>query len=970
MATEKASSDVLPGFAVTFGKPRPAAANRPTRLNDSRVVWFVERGAIDVLAAEYVDDRMQSPFKHLMRLEQGRLAFGVDEDGHSLKLVAKGVQSSRLRCLPLDRLIEELGKRDEADELSRALIRQADAWIEGLAAAVAREVEGRPRTEFRLSPGSTPGRGIASAERGVVWMVADNLDAAFLEVADATADGPGLMPITQDTWIRLHSTLGTACRSSHELGIDAVLNKGLPEFHRLALGAEFFNRRLLLVDDANLQVAQTSQRHREKALAKQRLSFLFNARDQTESGHTPLGDALRMIGRHEGIRIRTPDLAGQVEPSFNDYCEASGVRQRRVRLSVEDRWWLGDSGAMLAFRRDNDQPVVLLPGRAGRYQVVDPVTGTSGPASAQTTDEIHGARTLYPRLHSDGPVSVRDLLRVGGTKAVAEFTRLVVTGLGAGLLALAPAMAVDVLIANVMPTGDAAPLIQLSAVLVGLALLAALAHVLRGMALMRLEGRLAARIGSAVWDRLLRLRPAFFRDFNAGELAARSMVFQDVRDHVSGVTADAVLSMLFVLPAFGLLFYYGAALGWAVACLAMVALGVTAAFCIRHIEPQRRYLQTSRQLLGDLHQFLNGIAKLRTTGAEDSAFAAWARRYREHKQAEIRLSVLSEWLVAFSAAVPAIGSAVLFAVVASQDTGRLATADFLAVYTAAMILFMSIVMLGNSARSVAFIKPACEQVRPILASQVDAGAQYAARLKLEGEILLDKVSFGYSGAGSMVLQEVSIHAKPGEFVAIVGESGAGKSTVFRLALGLEKPLSGAVYYDGRDLAHMDVGAVRRQIGVVTQDGTLQNGSLLDNIIGVGNDLTVEDAWRAVRQAAVDQEIRAMPMGLYTTVGENSATFSGGQIQRIRIAAALVRAPRIVFLDEPTSWLDTRSQTQTMKGIEESTSTRFVIAHRLSTIRLADRIYVLQAGRVVQVGRFDELFAADGPFRDLVLRQMA
>ena len=970
MATEKTPSDILTEYAVAFGEPWPAAANRPTRLNDPRVVWFVERGAINILAAECADDRMQSPFKHVMRLEQGRLAFGVDEAGHSLMLVAKGLQASCFRCLPLDRLVEELRKRDDVDELSRALIRQADAWIEDLAAAVAREVEGRPRTEFRLSPGSAPGRGIASAERGVIWVVADDLDAAFLEVADAAADGPGLMPVTQDTWIRLHSTSGTVCRSSHELGIDIVLSKGLPEFHRLALGAESFNRRLLLVDDANLQVAQTSRRRREKALARQRLSFLFNARNQAESGRTPLGDALRMVGRHEGIRIQTPDLAGRVEPSLNDYCEASGVRERRVRLSVEDRWWLGDSGAMLAFRRDDDRPVVLLPGRAGRYRVVDPVTGASNPANAKTTDEIHGARALYPRLYTDGPAGMRDLLRVGGAKAAAELTRLVVTGLGAGLLALAPAVAADVLIARVMPTGDAVLLIQFSAVLVGLALLAALAHVLRGMALMRLEGRLAARIGSAVWDRLLRLRPAFFRDFNAGELAARSMVFQDVRDHVSGVTADAVLSTLFVLPAFGLLFYYGTALGWATACLGVAALGLTATFYVLHVEPQRRYLETSRQLVGDLHQFLNGIAKLRATGAEDSAFAAWARRYREHKQAEIRLSVLSERIAALSAGVPALGSAVLFSVVALQDAAGLATADFLAVHTAAMVFCLSIVMLGNSVRAVAFIKPACEQVRPILASPVDAGAQRTARPKLEGEILLDKVSFGYSQAGSMVLQEVSIHAKPGEFVAIVGESGAGKSTVFRLALGLEKPSSGAVYYDGRDLAHLDVGAVRRQIGVVTQDGTLQNGSLLDNIIGVGNDLTVDDAWHAVRQAAVDQEIRAMPMGLYTTVGENSATFSGGQIQRLRIAAALVRNPRIVFLDEPTSWLDTRSQAQTMKGIEESTSTRFVIAHRLSTIRLADRIYVLRAGRVVQVGRFDELFAADGPFRDLVLRQMA
>lgn len=221
-----------------------------------------------------------------------------------------------------------------------------------------------------------------------------------------------------------------------------------------------------------------------------------------------------------------------------------------------------------------------------------------------------------------------------------------------------------------------------------------------------------------------------------------------------------------------------------------------------------------------------------------------------------------------------------------------------------------------------------------------------------------------------MLEDVSIHVKPGEFVAIVGESGTGKSTLFRLALGLEKPASGGVYYDGRDLAGLDVGAVRRQVGVVMQDGALMHGSVLDNIIGHGDECTEEDAWRAARQAGVAEDILAMPMGLYTMVGENSATFSGGQGQRIRIAAALARKPRIIFLDEPTSWLDTKGQAQTMKGIEDSTSTRLVIAQRLSTIRMANRIYVLQGGHVVQSGTYEELLVAAGPFRDLAQRQMA
>ena len=970
VANEKRLSDVLAEFAAACGEARAAAASRPIQLQDAGVVWFVERGAIDVLAAEYADGQMQSPFRHVVRLQQGRLAFGAGEADHALRLVAKGLQASSLRRLPLDLLIEELRRRDDADLLGRALRAQVDAWIEDLGTAVVREMEERPRTEHRLHPGSAPGNGIVTTDSGVVWAVADDLDATFLDLIDARDDGPGMMPATRDAWIRLHSTAGVSGVSTAEFDVTTLLTSALPEFHRLALGAESMHRRLLLVDDANLQVAQASQRRRDKALARRNLSTLPDAGHAAAMDGTALGSALRMIGAHEGIRFSTPTLADGAEPSLNDYCEASGVRSRGVRLLAEDRWYLGDSGAMLAFRRDDDHPVVLVPGRTGRYRVVDPATGKSTPASAGTTDEIYDARLLYPRLHTESATGLRELFRVGGAKAAAEAGRLVAVGLGAGLLGLAPAVAVDRLIGTILPAGDAALLIQFSAVLVGLAFVAAAAHILRGTALMRLEGRLAARLGAAVSDRLLRLRSDFFRRFTAGELTARSMVFQEVRDHVSGVTADAVLSTLFVLPAFGLLFFHSAALGWAMVLLGVVVLGTTAAFCILNIEPQRRHLETTRRLASDMHQFLNGIAKLRVTGAEDSAFAAWAQRYREHKQAEIRISILTERLTAFSAGVPALASAVLFAVVAAQGPGGLPAAGFVAAHIAAMVFCMSIVMLGNSARAVAFIKPACEQMLPILASPVDADARRGIRPTLEGEILLDKVSFSYSEGGPKILQEVSIHAKPGEFIAIVGESGSGKSTLLRLALGLERPSSGAVYYDSQDLSHLNVSAVRRQIGVVMQGGSLQAGTILVNVIGAGNELNEVDAWRAARQAAVDQDIRDMPMGLYTTVGEHAATFSGGQGQRIGLAAALVRDPRIVFLDEPTSWLDTKSQAKTMKAIEQSTSTRFVIAHRLSTIRRANRIYVMRAGRVVQVGSFDDLHNVDGPFRDLAVRQMA
>lgn len=968
MANENITGGPLAEFAAAAGEHHAAAGNRPIWLNDPGLVWFVETGAVDILGTELSDGRMEAPFRHVARLEPGRLVFGAAETGHSMLLVAKGVQATGLRRLPLARLLEEAARGEAHDGVAPEVLVQLDAWIKDLSAAVTAEIESHPQIERRLSPGHEISAGVFAAERGVVWLATDHLDATFLDVVDSGSRSPGLMPVTRDSWIKLHSTEGVVCRSSQELGVKVLLTAGLPEFHRLALGAESIHRRLLLADDANLQVARATLRHREKLQARKELADLLTFRRQSE-GRTALGRALGMIGSREGLDIRAPAVSGDAQPSLDDYCEASGLRRRGVRLTEEDRWWLGDSGAMLAFRRDSDQPVVLLPGRTGRYRVVDPETGRSTPAKAGTGAELRDACLLYPVLPNDGPVSIRGLLRVGAATGSGQLLRLVAFGLGAGLVVLTPALAVNLLVEDVVPSRKVAALFQFAAVLIGLGFVAALAQVLRGMALMRLEGRLAARIGAAVQDRLLRLRPKFFRRFNAGELAARSMIFQDVRDHVAGVTTDTVLSTLFALPALGVLFFYDAALGWTVTALTGVVLGLTAGYCMGLIEHQRHYLQSSRQLLGELHQFLSGIAKLRTTGAEDMAFAAWARRFRKHKHAEIQQSVLSERITAIAAAVPALGSAALFAVAAAQGPEGLATADFLTAHTAAMVLFLALVMLGNSARSVAFIRPACEQVLPILAATPQSGASRGVQKTLEGEILLDKLNFGYSETVP-ILQEVSIHARPGEFIAIVGESGAGKSTVFRLALGLEKPGTGAVYFDGRNLAQLDLATVRKQIGVVPQDGSLQSGTVLDNIIGTDRELSENDAWRAARLAGVDEDIRAMPMGLHTPVDENSTTFSGGQSQRIRIAAALIRNPRIIFLDEPTSWLDTKSQARTMKAIEESTSTRLVIAHRLSTIRMANRIYVLQAGQVAQVGGFEELLAEEGPFRDLVQRQQA
>ena len=961
-------------MAVSLGDPVASAGNLPINLDDPRVGWFVEHGALDVFLVEYQDGQPVSSAKHLLRAETGRLVFGVGEDGPPLVAVAKGLPGSKLRRVGLDQLV----RHDVGDDLAE----QVDAWVSEFSATVASQIEPRPKLDLVLDPAKQEqdleadvGSVLSTRPGAVLWASAE-YSAAYLGTEEPDPGGTGLVPLTSETWLTLPNKGPARVTgvSSRLLSRRGMLLRALDEFHRLALGAEQLNRRLFLADEANEQTAQAAHRRMDEEQA--RLS-LFNVlgppRPLVQVGGSSLMETLGLIGQHEGIVFRPPSgrrvLVGE-EPSLQDVLNTSGVRCRKVRLSSEDRWWIGDSGAMLGYRRNGGGPLALLPGTAGRYRSVDPTSGRTQRLNARRASEIDpGAWVFYRPLPDDRPVRVMDILRLAGKNMTADFGRFAVTGLLASALMLSPAIAVGALADWVVPSASGGMLAQIIIALVAFAIVGVLLQMLQGTAMMRLEARATTRVGAAIWDRALGLPPRFFKRFTAGELAMRMSAFYMLRDQLSGVVANALLSIIFLLPTLGLLFFYDVSLALISLGIALLLLAAACAFGLLQIAPQRRRFAAERHLAGELYQFINGISKLRSAGAEASAFASWARGYREQHVAGMQIARLNEHLVAFSGAAPALVGAALFGMAIWQGPNQFGIGDFLVVYAVSLTFYTAVAGLGRSFEVIAAVVPGYEQVKPILDAVPDSRAGGTTPAELSGDIHFDHLSFRYTGDGPLIINDVSIYARPGEFVAIVGESGAGKSTLLRLALGLEEPSGGGVYYDGRDLAHLDRRSVRRQIGVVMQDGNLRPGNILDNIIGVGEDLTIDDAWRAARLADVDKDIAAMPMEMFTTVGDSSSTFSGGQIQRIRGAAALVRNPRIIFLDEATSWLDARSQVEVMQGIENLAATRIVIAHRLSTIRKAERIYVLQAGRVVQEGGFDGLFNADGPFHELVQRQM-
>ena len=625
---------------------------------------------------------------------------------------------------------------------------------------------------------------------------------------------------------------------------------------------------------------------------------------------------------------------------------------------------------MLAFRAADGRPVALLPSALGRYRAVEPVAESSTRITAESAEDFSGDAWVFYRPLASARVDLRDLLQLAGKGLSVDLARYMAAGLLAGLVMLAPAVVVGFVADEVIPTGETALLYSVTAALAALGLVGALLHILKGMALMRLEGRAASRIEAAFWDRLLRLTPGFLQRYPAGDLAMRGMTFQTLRDAVQGVVADTVLSVVFLSPAVLLILVYDPALLGVIAAFGLLSLIVTVVMGIRQISPHGRVIQAVHRLAGRLFQLINGISKLRVDGAEGSAFAVWAGDCREQKQAELELGRLEEHLQAFSAALPFLTAAMLFLAVALQEPGTVTVGGFLVIFIGFTVFQAAVARLADSFGAVAAIMPALDQIRPFLAEPPETSVEGEPVGNLGGEVLFDHVTFRYDADGPLILDDVSIRARPGEFVAIAGESGAGKSTLFRLALGLEQPSSGSVYYDGRDLRHLNLKQLRRKIGVVPQEVRLHPEDIWDNIVGDNDVATAEDAWAAARIASVDKEIAAMPMGMLTCVGASASVTSGGESQRIVIAQALMRNPRVLLLDEATNWLDNDSQARVMENLARLSSTRFVIAHRLSTLRQADRIFVMQAGKVVQEGTFAELAETEGAFQDLVRRQFA
>ncbi|NEO13312.1 MAG: NHLP bacteriocin export ABC transporter permease/ATPase subunit [Moorea sp. SIO3F7] len=690
---------------------------------------------------------------------------------------------------------------------------------------------------------------------------------------------------------------------------------------------------------------------------------------------TPLLIAAGAVGRAMGIQINPPaqseDLNRVREP-IEAIARASRIRIRRVIL--RDYWWKKDNGPLLAYTREDNRPVALLPMGVGEYEVLDPESGKRVPVNGNNASFVAPMAYMFYRSFPDQAIKALDLLQFTLRGRSKELITLLLTGVAAAVLGMVTPQATAILIDNAIPDADRGLLGQVGLGLLAASFGSAIFQVAQGLATLRLQTISEATSQAAVWDRLLNLRISFFQQYSTGDLISRASAISEIRNRLSGTVMQTLFTSFFSLLNLGLLFIYDAQLALVPLGVALTAIIVTTTSGIL----TRRKLRPLQQLAGEIFgltvQLIGGVSKLRVAGAENRAFAYWAKYYTQQIKLVLSTQLIEDLLNVFNTILPTLSQMIIFAVAVqsitkSQSGQGLSTGTFLAFNTAFGTFITGATDLSNTLINILEIGILWERTQPILEATPELDLSKADPGRLSGQLKLDHVSFRYRKDSPLTLENITIQANPGEFIALVGPSGSGKSTIIRLLLGFETSENGTIYYDGQDLSGLDISAVRRQLGVVLQNGRINSASIFDNIAS-GALVTMDEAWEAAKMAGFADDIEAMPMGMHTVISEGGTNLSGGQRQRLLIARALVLKPRLLIFDEATSALDNRTQSIVSQSIDELRVTRIVIAHRLSTIRNADRIYVLEAGRVVQQGTFEELLNQEGLFANLMARQMA
>lgn len=948
-------------------KTRSLNTNDRLFLNNLNRIWRVKSGGLDLFVLH------QGQRRYLATVKPGELVLPMASQAEASRcqLLAQATQPTVLEAFSSETL------QDWMQQQPAAAIAQLETWIFCLSHVVSHlplPVLPTPIADFGILD---RGEVFQPPQGQVSWIRIYQGEALLLGQPELKLSfEQGWFPIADSLWIQASSLVE----------IDCCSYRALSQTHDLLEGVLQLQNHLGQLLTAQLQQAQREELERlykrevinQEALTQTTNEFVqvlqrshskpskLNNPPATDF-NTALLMATGAVARALGVEIQP---VGQSEDPrrlknpLEAIARASHLQMRQV--SLHDRWWKRDCGAMIAYALEDGRPLALLPSGDAAYEVYDPSTQTRIQCDPAIASQL--PTTAYI-LYRPFPTVLRplDLVTFATHGRIKELITILAVGVATTLLGMVTPMATGLLIEQSITHQL---LWQIALAMGATAFGSTLFQMTQGFAIMRLETYADSATQAAMWDRLLKLKPSFFRQYTSGELSSRVSAISQIRQRLGSTILKSLFSGIFSFLNLALLFYYSVPLALIAMVVAAINIMVTIVAGQLTLKKTKLLIERQGKLLGVMMQLINGVAKFRVAGAESRAFAYWGQQYSQQLNLMLSTQGVEDNLTVINSLLSAITPAVLFAIASyllASPEGGFSPAKFLAFNAAFGTFIAGATSLSTIVVELLEVQPIWQRGQPILTAVPEVDGTKANPGKLTGRITVDRAVFRYRPEGGLNLDQVSIHAEPGEFIALVGPSGSGKSTLLRLLLGFDLPESGVVAYDGQDLTGLDVKAVRRQLGVVLQNSRLMSASIFENIAGSAL-ISMDEAWEAAQMSGLAADIEAMPMGMHTVVSEGGTNLSGGQRQRLLIARALALRPRILLFDEATSALDNRTQQIVSDSLDRLKVTRIVVAHRLSTIRNADRIYVLQNGRLIQEGNFNQLAAQPGLFQQLVERQ--
>ena len=662
--------------------------------------------------------------------------------------------------------------------------------------------------------------------------------------------------------------------------------------------------------------------------------------------------------------VELPEDVGDVNDQLEYALRPLGVMTRDVELP--ENWYRDAYGPMLGFMKDSGAAVALLPGMLRGYSFRDPETGARVRVNRKSAQRLSLDAICFYQPLPMKKLGIPDLLLyMKKCVSVGDIAVIVLATFAVTAVGLIEPRVYQAITGPILNSKSASMLVGMAVFLLCAAVASELINVVSDLLMERISTKTSLAVESSVMMRILSLSMSFFRKYSSGELSNRASSVGSLCDTILSSVMSTGLSSLMSLIYIGEIFRFAPLLVWPSVAIILLTVGASLATSLAQINISRRKMKLDAQESGMSYAMVSGIQKIKLSGSEKRAFARWARLFARGSELEYNPPTFIKLSRVITTGISLVGTIALYylSVTAGMDPSQYY--GFTAAYGRVMGAFTA---LSGIAISAASIPPILEMAEPILKTEPEIAANREQVQRLSGSIELSHVTFRYDPETPDVLTDLSLHIKAGEYVAIVGRTGCGKSTLVRLMLGFEKPQRGSVLYDGRDLRRLDPRSVRRNMGVVIQNGQLMQGDIFSNITLSAPWLTLDEAWEAAEVAGIAQDIRDMPMGMQTLISEGQGGISGGQKQRLLIARAIAPKPRILILDEATSALDNVTQKQVSEALDKLKCTRIVIAHRLSTIRNCDRILVMDRGAIIEDGTYDQLIERNGAFAQLVARQ--